>query len=190
MLVTSGLETVKGAQPSPESCAPPDFIFGGNMPIRKPLEERFWPKVDKRGLDDCWEWTGCRVTYGYGQIRQGRRCGRKLLSHRVSWELHNSTIPTGMYVCHSCDNPPCVNPRHLFLGTNKDNQEDARRKGRRIFGERSPHAKLTDRKVIRMRRIRKTGLSQEKIAAMFSISLSQTQKILKGEKWKHVPMIA
>jgi len=89
------------------------------------IEARFWPKVNK--TQECWLWIGYRDARGYGRImRQGKVCG----THRVSWEIHNGQIPEGMGVLHSCDNPPCVNPQHLFIGTQKDNMRDCTRKGR------------------------------------------------------------
>lgn len=84
--------------------------------------ERFWPSVQKRS-EGCWLWTAGRIGNGYGIFR------RKLV-HRVSWTLTNGPIPEGMFVCHHCDTPLCVNPAHLFLGTHQDNMRDMRQKGR------------------------------------------------------------
>ncbi len=94
-----------------------------------PVAERFWPKVDRRGPDECWEWKAARQAEGYGKMFTTNRC-RPERAHRVSWVLHHGPIPDGMFVLHRCDNPPCVNPAHLFLGTNLDNIEDMGRKGR------------------------------------------------------------
>lgn len=87
--------------------------------------DRFLEKVDKSG--SCWVWTGYRVQFGYGIITTAKRRER---AHRVSYRLHVGPIPDGLLVLHKCDNPPCVNPDHLFLGTDLDNKEDCKRKGR------------------------------------------------------------
>ena len=104
------------------------------------LSERFFARIDTIDPDVCWEWRKSdRARFGYGRLRMfedGRQVGRPM-AHRVSWELFRGPIPDGMYVLHRCDNPPCVNPDHLFLGTKGDNNRDTFRKGRNLrVGER------------------------------------------------------
>jgi hypothetical protein len=92
----------------------------------KTLEELFWPKVDKSG--DCWIWTAYRTKQGYGRLKV--KTVHQKLAHRLAWEFAKGPVPDGLFVLHRCDNPPCVNPDHLFLGTLIDNNLDRARKGR------------------------------------------------------------
>jgi hypothetical protein len=118
---------------------PNDTPFG-SLEDNKTLPARFWKKVKK--TDSCWLWTAVLAGFGYGRIYSK---GSMRLAHRVSWELHNGAIPPGMCVLHHCDNPACVNPEHLFLGTYKDNDDDAIAKGRVIPSERAWHAAAFER---------------------------------------------
>lgn len=94
--------------------------------------ERFWNKVDKSG--DCWLWTASKTHQGYGYFRfDGKMCK----AHRMAWLLVNGEIPNEMLVCHSCDNPSCVNPEHLWLGTNQENMDDMNKKGRHALTKRT-----------------------------------------------------
>lgn len=109
------------------------------MPFQqvKSIADRFWLKVKRtRG---CWIWTGSVNAKGYGQMSQGRRGLRPLQTHRVSWQLHYGQIPDGLLVLHSCDNPRCVRPDHLFLGTAADNTADMVAKERGRWQRNAPH---------------------------------------------------
>lgn len=96
---------------------------------------RFFAKVIQGSSeDDCWKWTACTNEFGYGLFNAQ---GRQQRAHRVSYKMHVGDIPDGLQICHHCDNPPCTNPKHLFLGTQADNMQDASRKGRSAFGDRN-----------------------------------------------------
>lgn len=94
------------------------------------VKDRFWSRVAIAGKDDCWEWRAGRVAAGYGSFYMA---GFLYRANRVAWAFHNATDPGDLHVCHTCDNPPCCNPAHLFLGTTQDNMKDMVRKGRRVF---------------------------------------------------------
>lgn len=156
-----------------------------------PLAQRFWPKVDtSAGPNGCWTWTAHRTAAGYGQIGAGKRESGLLLAHRVSFELHHGPVKEGMFVCHRCDNPPCVNPGHLFLGTAEDNSHDAREKGRlvmpRLVGESAAPAVLTERDALQVLARRRRGELLRTLAAEFGVSETTISSIATGKTWKHL----
>ncbi len=171
---------------SPE-CSAIDKI-GKRLPTfdkeRVPLTDRFWSKVQKGGEDDCWLWTGATQKFGYGYLANTRRCGA-YKAHRLSYELNIGEIPNGMCVCHKCDNPPCVNPNHLFLGTIADNNEDKRLKGRieDRSNEANSNSKLNFDLAQQIRELYKTGLSQTKIAKIFGVSQNAISNVVNNIRW-------
>ena len=150
---------------------------------RRPFEDRFWEKVDKRGPDECWEWTASTNSKGYGRLSSGR--GVYLKAHRTAFVLSCGPIPEDLNVLHTCDNPPCCNPKHLFLGTFKDNTHDMIRKGRgspppHTYGELHHNAKFdaaTARKIIEDERTLKA------IAADHGISWMTVFRLKHGQTW-------
>lgn len=152
---------------------------------RIPVEDRFRAKVAVRE-NGCHEWTGCVEHDGYGRIAieavrkdNGRISVTKKRANRLAYELAHGPIPDGMLVCHTCDNPKCVNPDHLFLGTPADNSADMARKGRAASGERNGNAKLTDADRDSIKNMKGKGISQAKIAGMFGISQAHVGRIWK-----------
>lgn len=149
--------------------------------------ERFWTKVAKGQADECWEWQGAKHPFGYGDIRWGGRTER---AHRVAWLLTHGPVPEGQCVCHTCDNPPCCNPAHLFVGSKADNLRDMREKGRDskpplLAGERSRTAKLTADDVENIRSNR-TNLTGTALADLFGVRPAAISDILRRKTWKHV----
>lgn len=142
-------------------------------------EQRFWNKVDRSGGDDaCWIWTARARFAGYGQIWWHGHVER---AHRVAYELGRGPIPDGLFVLHSCDNPPCCNPAHLFLGTSKDNSDDMIQKGRDLHfrGEQHGRCKLTDAQVAEIReRYAAGGVTQIQLGAEFGVAHSQISRIV------------
>lgn len=154
-------------------------------------QERFWAQVSP-DADSCWTWTGKTIRGGYGDFRvsvDGRL--RHIIAHRWAWEDAHGPIPSGMLVLHRCDNPPCVNPAHLFLGTQQDNMDDQAAKGRRpaAKGADNKHARLSVEDVAAIRRlVNEERLTLAAVAARFGISRRHVAKLADGEAWSHVPL--
>jgi hypothetical protein len=155
---------------------------------RIPLEQRFWPKVDRQGPDECWPWVGRRNHAGYGRLWWE---GRAQLAHRVAWQLTTGPIPEGLSVLHKCDFPACCRPAHLFLGTIADNNADRDRKGRtaRMPGASNPRTDLSDEDIMQIRARLQNGEYRSDIARDFSLSAGQISQIGRGATWGHLPTI-
>ncbi len=149
----------------------------------KTLRKRFWPKVDKRGPDECWPWKAALNHFGYGIIRVD---GKATRAHRVSLRLAGQQVPAELDVLHRCHNPSCVNPAHLRVGTPTENAEDARAAGRLSEGERHPISKLKADQVQEIRALR-GQVSQRALARRYSVSRGAVDNIHRGANWKGLP---
>lgn len=148
---------------------PRRFILGHSFPRRViPLHARFWSKV--RVTSGCWEWMSRRNSAGYGQLYMSEAGRRKTWrAPRVAWLLSHGPIPPGLFVLHRCDNPPCVNPDHLFLGNTMDNAQDMMAKGRGPSGERNGNARLTAADVQDIRDRLARGEATRSIARIYGV---------------------
>lgn len=172
---------------------PVRFIAGHQTRgVRRPLAERFWEKVATRGPDECWPWTGARTPHGYGVFNLGAREGLTY-AHRFSYELEHGPIPEsegyhGVCVLHTCDNPPCCNPAHLFAGTHADNMEDMEIKGRArgARGQRHRSAKLTPDQVREIRVLLAAGVPQTEAARRYAVNPGTVNNIKSGRTWAHL----
>ena len=147
------------------------------------LPARFWTKV--RTTDSCWEWQGATQVGGYGSFHYE---GRTVTTHRLSWRAHFGEIPDSLWVLHKCDNARCVNPKHLFLGTNTDNVHDMFEKGRNPsrIGELCGRAKLTEADVLFLRSLHLDHADMKLIAEEWGLSLSTIRHAVAGTNWKHL----
>lgn len=147
-------------------------------------KNRFFLKILK--TKNCWIWIGYKDKRGYGKFYSVVGT----LAHRFSYFFHKGEIPKGMFVCHYCDNPTCVNPKHLWLGTGSDNQIDCVRKGRANrnspMGEKNGLSKFKNEDVIKIRQMFHEGKSQAEIAKLFKCHQTNIHYILSGKTWKHV----
>lgn len=145
--------------------------------------KRFWNKVRK--TKTCWVWTAGKYWDGYGKFRAS---GKSQRTHRFSYEIKNGKIPFGMCVLHKCDNRACVNPKHLFIGTKKDNCFDMFKKGRSgLVGEKHPISKLTRPDIIKIRKYYSQGkVTQRYMAEYFGVSYQLISKIVNFKAWKHI----
>jgi hypothetical protein len=149
--------------------------------MSRTLEERFWDKVDIQGPDDCWEWTAStHYRKGYGQFWAG---GTMQLAHRYAYYLATGEKPGELCVLHTCDNPPCCNPAHLWLGTVADNNRDMADKDRAAKGEDHGSSKLTERDIQEIRDWYEAGELQKDIAATYGISRRQVSRIVNKKNW-------
>lgn len=169
--------------------------------LRSTTKIKFWAKIERGAPTACWSWTAGRLKRGYGRFRTPDGL---MLAHRVAWELTHGPVPAGLCVLHRCDNPPCCNPAHLFLGTKTDNNADRTAKGRggsasgdangartcpeRVArGERHGLAKLTASAVRKIRARVRAGATQTETAALFGVTQSTISLVVLRRAWRHVP---
>ena len=145
-------------------------------------EDRFWSHVNTSGgVDSCWPWMKRLNHDGYGQFAFK---SKPVSAHRMAFLFSGGTIPDDFLVLHKCDNPACCNPKHLFVGTHADNMADKVSKNRqsRIFGEKHPNAKLSNRRVLALKKLRSLGWRQTTLAVFFGISRPHVSDVCSGRR--------
>ena len=162
----------------------PRQYIRGHHSRRTDIAGTFWQMVDmSTGQDGCWPWTGPRSGAGYGRFSYS---GRRYPAHRIAYELLDGHIPAGLLVCHRCDNPPCYNPAHLFLGTMADNMADMVSKGRQNKGERHHWAVYTEAQMSESLTMYRDGVSWADILARTGVSKCSVYFAARGRSWKHL----
>ena len=144
---------------------------------------RFWSNVKMSSLFDCWTWQRAKTKAGYGVTTNKRKL---FYAHRLSWEINFGEIPKDLCVLHKCDNPPCVNPAHLFIGTRADNAKDKIEKGRQPRGENVGGSILDKGDVLQIRKLRREGWKVKRIAAHFNVKPKHIEQIIYRQSWRHI----
>lgn len=153
------------------------------LPLSPSDLQRFWSKVNIGDPNECWEWQAGKQHSGYGNFSLR---GQGVRAHRVSWALANGPIPKGRLILHRCDNPPCVNPNHLFDGSQADNMHDMSNKGRSPCGEKSAVTDFTEEEIYSIRCRYARGETQRELAEEFRVAQSTIGRIVRFEVWEDV----
>lgn len=166
----------------PQFCSTSCRVASRKQLAASDVAERFWSRVDKRGDDDCWPWLGRLSENGYGAFDYQ---GKPHIASRFSYELENGSADPNLFVCHSCDNPKCVNPKHLWLGTHQQNVDDAKRKGRLVGGNGLRGSAINKSKLSaeQVREIKTTSTPAKVLAERFGVSNTAINKIRRGKNW-------
>lgn len=150
-----------------------------------PLDLRFWTKVHIKKSNQCWDWLAYKNCHGYGILTEKGRC---IKAHRIAYNLTFGKIPKNLLVCHKCDNRSCVNPKHLFLGSNAENMKDMSKKGRsrNMAGENNPRKKLSKTQVLLIRREFILRKNCNLLAKRFKVEPTTIYHIATRRSWKSV----
>lgn len=156
-----------------------------NRPPNLPMMEVFrWYMPGEPPPSGCWEWSGGSFhTDGYGLVGHQGKLWR---AHVMAYELFHGPVPEGQQVRHTCDNPPCVHPYHLLVGSTLDNMRDKVARGRQVKGERAPKAKLTAPQVLEIRQSYASGVNQVQLASIYGITQASVSAIVLRKSWKHI----
>lgn len=155
------------------------------VPMKPPnytsLPDSFWSKVDEPDSNDCWKWNANNLR-GYGRFQFN---GKSRSTHRLAAQDFYGAIPVGAHTLHTCDNPSCVNAKHLYFGSNQDNVDDRTRRGRSAKGEKANTAKLTEEAILAIRELR-GFMSTSCIGDLYGVNKTTIRRVLSGEAWSHV----
>jgi predicted XRE-type DNA-binding protein len=162
--------------------------------MRQDIYQRFMSKVSPEPMSGCWLWTGAvnRIGYGMFHLKHDKKTNKSYaaLAHRFSFEFHTGKDLGELYALHKCDNPACVNPDHIYAGTQADNVADMDAKGRRInrplCGSKHSNSKLKEDDILHIKTLRNMGLKQKEIGNIFGVSQVQIGNILRGKQWNHL----